>query len=84
MEDKRNKSKLIRKKPIKTRQGLVFTTKDYKHWQIRYPSDDDYRYGGATSERVAIFFLLLGMGHTLNDADEIAFRKTRTRGKYKI
>jgi len=84
MEDKKSKTKLIREKPIKTKRGMIFTSNDNKHWQIRYP-DGDYRYGrSTTSERVAIFFILLGMGHTLDDADKIAFHKTRTRGKYKI
>lgn len=81
MVEKKGK-KIKRKKPTKTETGLVFTSKDCKKWQIRYP-DGNKRYGGATSERVAIFFLLLGTGHSLENADDIAFRKTRKRRKKK-
>ena len=84
MLDKKSGIKLKRKKPTSTTQRMVFTTKDNQHWQIRYPNGKE-RYGACTtSERVAIFFILLGMGHTLEGADEIAFHKTRTRGKYHI
>ena len=65
-----------------TETGFVITTKDRKNWQIRYPNGEE-TYGGCSTEKLAIFFLLLGMGHTLEEADDIAFHKTRLRGKYK-
>jgi len=82
MKDKKTGKTLKREKPKKTKQGMVFTSIDNKHWQIEYP-DGEGRYGGnTTSERVAIFFLLLGMSHTLENAREIAFHKTNLRGKH--
>lgn len=85
MKDRKTGKELIRDKETCTKTGIVLTSKDYKKWQIRYPTPegDDKRYGGSTTtKRLAIFFLLLDMGHTLEDADDIAFHKTRLRGKY--
>jgi len=59
-----------------TEKGFIITTKDRKNWQIRYP-DGTERYGGCSTEKLATFFLLLGMGHTLEEADEIAFEKSK-------
>lgn len=65
-----------REDPICTKTGFILYSADGKDWQLQYP-DGGYRYGGATAEKVAIFFLCLGMGHTLDKADEIAFGSTR-------
>lgn len=74
---------IIREQKTWTEKGFVITTKDRKNWQIRYPNGIE-RYGGCTTEKLATFFLLLGIGHTLEQADEIAFHKTRIQGKYAI
>lgn len=71
MEEKREKG-------IDTKKGIIFYSKDGKDWKIKYPEGEP-RYGGATAERVAIFFLLLGMGHSLDEADRIAFKETTTK-----
>jgi hypothetical protein len=72
-----------RAKAICTKTGFVFTSDDGKDWQIRFP-DGTERYGGNTShEKVAIFFLLLGIGHDLNYAKEVAFHETKLYGKYR-
>jgi hypothetical protein len=65
-----------REDPISTQTGFILYSADGRDWKLQYP-DEGYRYGGATAEKVAIFFLCLGMGHTLDKADEIAFGSTR-------
>ncbi len=72
---------LERKEPLSTKRGIVFRSKDGKSWQIDfpYPNEKDHRYGNATAERVAVFFLCLGMGHSLEEADRIAFKETLTK-----
>ncbi len=85
MIDKKTGQQLKRKKQTCTRAGIVLTSKDCKIWQIRIPTVDgesEKRYGCATTSRLVTFFLLLDMGHNIDDADKIAFRKTRLRGKY--
>lgn len=67
----------------KTKKGIVFTSKNGKIWQIKYPEGEP-RYGNATAERVAIFFLLLKMGHSLEEADRIAFEETKTKSREDI
>lgn len=78
---KENGKVIQRNEPLSTKNGIVFTSKDGKSWQIDYPSPkgDDHRYGNATAERVAIFFLCLGMGHSMEEADRIAFNETTTK-----
>lgn len=85
MIDKKTGQQLKRKKQTCTRTGIVLTSKDCKIWQIRYPALDGEsreRYGTANTSRLVTFLLLLDMGHNIDDADKIAFRKTRLRGKY--
>lgn len=65
-----------RETPIRTKKGIIFYSNDCKDWKIDYP-DGTKRYGGATSEKVAIFFLSLSMGHSLEMADQIAFEETK-------
>ncbi len=75
-----NGKDLERKKPLKTKNGIVFTSKNGKIWQIDYPNpnEKDHRYGGdTTAEKVAKFFILLDKGHSLEEADRIAFEKTK-------
>lgn len=75
--------KLVRKKAVNTKSGLILYTKDFKDWKINYPDPEgnDIRYGNVTHERLAMFFLLLGSGHSLEEADEIAFKHTVKKRK---
>ena len=82
MENKKTKKKYIRGKPTSTKTGYVFTTKDNKNWQIRFP-DGKNRYGGnVKSEKIYIFFKLLENDYSLEDAKEKAFHRTKLRGKH--
>ena len=82
MKDKNGKE-IKRNKPTCTKTGFVFTSKDGRDWEIRFP-DGTERYGGNTShEKVAMFFLLLGMGHDLEYAKELAFHKTKRWGNHR-
>ena len=85
MIDKKTGKQLKRKEYERTKTGIIVTSKDCKNWQISYPTlnpEGEKRYGTATTSRLVTFFLLLDMGHNIDDADKIAFRKTRLRGKY--
>lgn len=72
---------LERKEFKKTKTGIILTSNDGKIWQLDYPVPEGFhRYGAtATAERVAMFFLLLGMRHSLEEADKIAFMETKTK-----
>jgi len=73
-----------RKKAVSTKTGFVLTSKDGKEWQLDFP-DGTSRYGGnTTAPKVAIFFLMLGLGHDIDYASEVAFHDTKLRGKHRV
>ncbi len=78
-----NGNELEREDFYKTKKGFVITTKDRKTWQIDCP-DGTHHYGaGIGADKLAMFFMLLGMGHDIEYAMNIACQKTRIRGKHR-
>ncbi|MFZ2456595.1 MAG: hypothetical protein WAX07_08980 [Candidatus Altiarchaeia archaeon] len=84
MKDPKTGKTLKRNKAVETTNGIIFTSTNGKMWQIDYPTPEPSgRYGNASFERVAMFFLLIGRGHTLDDADRIAFQESKIRSRTK-
>jgi len=83
MKDENGKQ-IQREKAVSTKTGFILTSKDGKEWQMDFPNGSS-RYGGNTSaSKIAIFFLMLGLGHGIEYASEVAFHETKLRGKHRV
>ena len=80
-DSKRNE--IVRDEPYKTKKGFVVTTKDRETWQIACPDGTEHYGAGIGADKLAIFFMLLGMGHDIEYAMDIACHKTRKYGKHR-
>lgn len=76
-------NEIQREVPYKTRNGFVVTTKDRKTWQIACPDGTQHYGAGIGADKLAMFFMLLGMGHDIDYAMNLACQKTRKYGKYR-
>lgn len=82
MKDKEG-NEIKRDEWYKTKNGFVVTTKDRETWQIDCP-DGTYHFGaGIGADKLAMFFLMLGMGHDIDYAMKISCEKTRKYGKHR-
>jgi len=66
-----------RSEPLKTRKGLVLHYDGNDQWKVDYPEDEstrkDKRIGGATTIKVMALIYYLARGHTISEADRLAF-----------